>query len=149
MRPGEVQRIGMACATEQGVACLRDIIQTIEKHNEAFFPITEFRFIKGDGLVEPLLWPRKLFHCRAHGRRRTLPIPDRRLRPIYRAMAAAPLGQVAPDGHRELSAMYPKWSDFQAVRQQFDPQGRMLNAHLRKVVCQRLTQPPGTAPCPA
>ena len=43
-------------------------------------------------------------------------------------LASGNKGKVA-----ELSAMYPRWQDFQAVRRQFDPQGQMLNAHLRQL----------------
>jgi FAD/FMN-containing dehydrogenase len=54
--------------------------------------------------------------------------------PIYRAHSGRPhWGKLHLMGTAELSAMYPKWQDFQQVRQQFDPQGRMLNAHLRKL----------------
>ena len=54
--------------------------------------------------------------------------------PIYRAHSGRPhWGKLHVMGTTELAAMYPKWQDFQQVRQQFDPQGRMLNAHLRKL----------------
>ena len=33
----------------------------------------------------------------------------------------------------ELQELYPCWDEFQAVRQQLDPQGRFLNSHLRSV----------------
>jgi hypothetical protein len=34
-----------------------------------------------------------------------------------------------------LSAqMYPKWDDFQAVRQHVDPSGRFLNGYLKRVL---------------
>ena len=34
---------------------------------------------------------------------------------------------------RELRDLYPHWDRFQAVRSSFDPQGRFLNAHLRRL----------------
>ncbi|HEX5310851.1 D-arabinono-1,4-lactone oxidase [Aquabacterium sp.] len=119
---------------EQGVACLRDIIQTIEKHNEAFFPI-EFRFIKGDGAWLSPFYGRESCSIAVHA---AADEPYQYLiddcAPIYRRHGGRPhWGKLHLMGTRELSAMYPKWSDFQAVRQQFDPQGRMLNAHLRKL----------------
>ncbi len=36
-------------------------------------------------------------------------------------------------GAVDLAPLYPRWADFAAVRQRFDPQGRLLNAHLRQV----------------
>lgn len=35
---------------------------------------------------------------------------------------------------RQLAPLYPHWDDFQRVRRRLDPQGRMLNAHLRAVL---------------
>lgn len=119
---------------EQGVACLRQILAAIEKHNEAFFPI-EFRFIKGD---DAWLSP---FHGRDSCSIAVHAAADeahdyliRDCAPIYRAHQGRPhWGKLHEMGYAELSAMYPRWQDFLAVRQQFDPQGRMLNAHLRKL----------------
>lgn len=34
----------------------------------------------------------------------------------------------------QLAPLYPRWDDFQRVRRRLDPQGRMLNAHLRAVL---------------
>lgn len=122
---------------EQGIACLRQIIAAIEKHNEAFFPI-EFRFIKGD---DAWLSP---FHDRDSCSIAVHAAADepydyliKDCAPIYRAHQGRPhWGKLHEMGFKELSAMYPRWADFQRVRQQFDPQGRMLNAHLRKLFVQ-------------
>ncbi len=119
---------------EQGVACLRAIIKAIEKHNEAFFPI-EFRFIKGDGAWLSPFHGRDCCSIAVHAAAEE---PYQYLiqdcAPIYRAHSGRPhWGKLHLMGTAELSAMYPKWQDFQQVRQQFDPQGRMLNAHLRKL----------------
>lgn len=119
---------------EQGIPCLRQIIAAIERHNEAFFPI-EFRFIKGD---EAWLSP---FHGRDSCSIAVHASADepwdylvKDCAPIYRAHNGRPhWGKLHEMGWTELSAMYPRWHDFQAVRKQFDPQGRMLNAHLRKL----------------
>lgn len=119
---------------EQGIACLRQIITAIEKHNEAFFPI-EFRFIKGDDAWLSPFQGRDSCSIAVHA---AADEPyDYLLKdctPIYRAHQGRPhWGKLHDMGFKELSTMYPRWTDFQAVRQQFDPQGRMLNAHLRKL----------------
>jgi hypothetical protein len=36
-------------------------------------------------------------------------------------------------GARELSKLYPKWDDFQAVRQKLDPSGLFMNDFLKKI----------------
>ncbi|MGH8541736.1 MAG: D-arabinono-1,4-lactone oxidase, partial [Stenotrophobium sp.] len=33
----------------------------------------------------------------------------------------------------QLGKLYPRWKDFLAIRQELDPAGRFLNAHLRSV----------------
>ena len=122
---------------DQGIACLREIILAIEKHNEAFFPI-EFRFIKGD---DAWLSP---FHGRDSCSIAVHAAADepydyliKDCTPIYRAHQGRPhWGKLHAMGAAELRAMYPRWQDFQSVRKQFDPQGRMLNAHLRKLFVQ-------------
>ena len=34
---------------------------------------------------------------------------------------------------RELTELYPRWEQFQSIRTRLDPQGRFLNAHLRRL----------------
>jgi len=36
-------------------------------------------------------------------------------------------------GHAELSQLYPRYEDFIAIRESLDPNGRMLNEHLKKL----------------
>lgn len=119
---------------ENGIACLRQVIDAIQQHNEAFYPI-EFRWVRGDGAwLSP-------FHgrdscsialhaaageaydyivqigasiCQAHGGR-----------PHW--------GKMHPLTAATLAPLYPRWRDFLALRQAFDPQGHMLNAHLRSL----------------
>ena len=43
-------------------------------------------------------------------------------------------GKVHTLDARRLSALYPRhWQDFQEVRAALDPQGRLLNAHLKQI----------------
>lgn len=119
---------------ENGMACLRQVIDAIQQHNEAFYPI-EFRWVRGDGAwISP-------FHgrdscsialhaaageaydyivqigariCQAHGGR-----------PHW--------GKMHPLTAATLAPLYPRWREFLALRKAFDPQGRMLNAHLRSL----------------
>jgi FAD/FMN-containing dehydrogenase len=54
--------------------------------------------------------------------------------PIFRAHGGRPhWGKLHASSATELASAYPRWADFQRVRRHFDPQGRMLNDHLRKV----------------
>ena len=34
----------------------------------------------------------------------------------------------------ELAGLYPRWSDFQEIRRELDPDGVFMNEHLRRVL---------------
>ncbi|MEE8245145.1 MAG: D-arabinono-1,4-lactone oxidase, partial [Pseudomonadales bacterium] len=42
-------------------------------------------------------------------------------------------GKVHSLGAAELTKLYPRFKEFQEIRQSLDPQGRLLNDHLRKL----------------
>lgn len=119
---------------ERGIACLREIVATLEKRNEVFFPI-EFRYIRGD---EAWLSP---FHLRdscsiachaAHDEAYDYLVAE--LGPVFRRHGGRPhWGKLHDLGAPQLQALYPRFADFQRLRRQLDPQGRMLNAHLSKL----------------
>ena len=54
------------------------------------------------------------------------------IEPIFWKYGGRPhWGKVHSLGADELTKLYPKFGDFQALRQKLDPTGRMLNDHLR------------------
>ncbi len=119
---------------EQGVACLREVLATLEKRDDVFFPI-EFRFIAGD---DAWLSP---FHGRdscsiavhaAHDEPWEYLVKD--VGAVYRRHAGRPhWGKLHDRTAAELRALYPRWDDFQQVRRELDPTGRMLNPYLRRL----------------
>lgn len=119
---------------EQGLSCLREIIATLEQRNEVFFPI-EFRYVKGD---EAWLSP---FHRRdscsiachaAHDEAHDYLL--RELGPVFRRHAGRPhWGKLHDLDRAALQALYPRFADFDQLRQRLDPQGRLLNKHLARV----------------
>ena len=42
-------------------------------------------------------------------------------------------GKIHSLGTEQLAGLYPRFDEFNAIRKALDPQGRLLNAHLRKV----------------
>lgn len=117
---------------EEGIACLREVIAALEKRNEVFFPM-EFRFVKGDDAWLSPFYKRDscsiAVHA-AHGEPYDYLLSD--IGPIFRKHGGRPhWGKLHNLGAKELAALYPRWNDFLALRQQMDPKGRMLNAHLR------------------
>ncbi len=119
---------------EAGLACLKDVVAAIERHNEAYFPI-EFRYVKGDDAWLSPFHDRDSCSIAAHaafGEPHDYLLTD--LGPIYRRHGGRPhWGKLHRYRTTELAAAYPRWQDFQALRRQIDPQGRMLNAHLAQL----------------
>lgn len=117
-----------------GVACLREIVATLERRNEVFFPI-EFRWIKGDGAWLSPFFARDScsIACHAmHGEPHDYLVGD--LGPVFRKHGGRPhWGKLHDLDRTRLTALYPRFEDFQRIRRQLDPQGRMLNAHLTKL----------------
>jgi FAD/FMN-containing dehydrogenase len=119
---------------EQGVACLREVLATLEKRDDVFFPI-EFRFIAGD---DAWLSP---FHGRdscsiavhaAHDEPWDYLVKE--IGPVFRRHAGRPhWGKLHDRTAGELRALYPRWNDFQQVRRELDPNGRMLNPYLKQL----------------
>lgn len=134
VRPTRFNETEWHLPREQALPCLREVLAKLESRNEVFFPL-EFRFIRRD---EAWLSP---FHGRdccsiavhaAAGEAWAYLIDD--FAPIFRAHQGRPhWGKLHRLTEAELSKVYPRWGDFQALRRRFDPQGRLLNAHLRQV----------------
>lgn len=134
VRPTRFNETEYHVPREAGIACVKEIIAALEKRNEVYFPM-EFRFVKGD---DAWLSP---FHMRdscsiavhaAHGEAHDYLVTE--LGPIFRKHGGRPhWGKLHNLTAKELVALYPRWKDFLALRQQMDPQGRMLNPHLRSM----------------
>lgn len=121
---------------EHGADCLREILRTIiDKEVDVVFPL-EYRYVRRDDtwlsmssgdedhaaisihrtagqdfkpyfeLIEPIFWK---FGGRPHW------------------------GKIHSLGAKQLADLYPHFKAFQAVRSEVDPDGRMLNDHLRKI----------------
>ena len=117
---------------EAGIACVREIIKTLERRNEVFFPL-EFRFVQADDAWLSPFYRRDscsiAVHA-AHGEPFDYLMSE--LGPVFRKFGARPhWGKLHNFSAAELAALYPRWQDFQALRREMDPRGRMLNPHLR------------------
>ena len=123
-----------ALPRENAVAAVRAAKAALERHPVSF-PI-ELRFSAGD---DALLSP-------AHGRDSTFVavhvFRSMAFEPAFREVEAA-MGELGGRPHwgkrsflgaRELAPRYPRWDDFQAIRQRLDPEGRFANAWIRDVL---------------
>jgi FAD-linked oxidoreductase len=134
VRPTRFQETEWHLPRERALTCLKAVVAKLESRNEVFFPL-EFRFIRRDtAWLSP-------FHARdccsiavhtAVDETWQYLIDD--FTPIFRAHQGRPhWGKLHPLKEVDLAQLYPRWADFQTVRRRFDPQGRLLNAHLRQV----------------
>jgi FAD-linked oxidoreductase len=121
---------------EAGPACLREILDTIKKRNLPMcFPL-EYRHVKGDDI-----WL-SMYEGQAGAAISVHQFGDldykavfAEIEPIFWKYAGRPhWGKLHTLSAKQLSALYPRhWQDFQEVRRELDPEGKMLNEHLRSV----------------
>ena len=120
----------------QGPDCLREILAAVRKSSiRTLFPI-EYRTVAAD---EAWLSP---FYGRASASisiHQYHSVDYRELfdlvEPIFWKYGGRPhWGKLHRLSAKELAPLYPKWDDFQRVRRRLDPQGRMLNEHLRRAL---------------
>ncbi|QTD46303.1 D-arabinono-1,4-lactone oxidase [Ottowia testudinis] len=120
---------------DAGIACAKEIIATLEKRNEVFFPM-EFRFVAADDTawLSPF-YQRASCSIAVHAAaEEAYDYLVSEIGPIYRKYGGRPhWGKLHSLKAPELTALYPRFKDFLALRQELDPQGRFLNPHLRQL----------------
>jgi FAD-linked oxidoreductase len=119
---------------EQGIACVREVIQTLEQRNDVFFPM-EFRFVKSDDAWLSPFYQRESCSIAIHAAAgEAYDYLVTAIAPVFRKYQGRPhWGKLHAHTAHDFAVLYPKWKDFLDVRRQFDPTGRMLNPHLRQV----------------
>lgn len=118
------------------VAALRETLTTIESHaRDVFFPI-EARIIAPDDAWLSPFYGRESGSIAVHAWYRN----DNRFlfdlfEPIARRHGGRPhWGKLHSLKYRDLKALYPRFAEAMDVRRSIDPQGRMLNKHLRELL---------------
>ena len=121
---------------EQLLPTLRKVRETVEsKHPEIFFPI-EVRVVKGDDAwLSPFAGHESSGSIAVHHYHLEDPLPYfADIEPLYRASGGRPhWGKMNTLGVADFAALYPRWNDFQRVREELDPEGKMLNPYLKQV----------------
>lgn len=117
-----------------GIECVKEVIAKLEQRNEVFFPL-EFRFVKADDAWLSPFYQRDTCSIAVHAAQgEPYDYLTREIGPIFRKFQGRPhWGKLHNFSAKELAALYPRWYDFQEIRRSFDPQGRMLNPHLRQL----------------
>jgi FAD-linked oxidoreductase len=136
IRNGRFNEMEYSVPLEAGADCLREILRTIiDKEIDVVFPL-EYRYVKRDDT-----W---LSMSAGHEDHAAISIhrmagEDFRpyfdlIEPIFWKYGGRPhWGKVHSLGKAQLEQLYPKFRDFQALRAELDPAGRMLNPHLKKI----------------
>lgn len=119
---------------EQGLPCLRAVVAQLEKRNEVFFPL-EFRWVRADHAWLSPFFERDSCSVAVHakaGEAHDYLLGE--IGPIFQRHGGRPhWGKLHMLGARELAALYPRFKDFQQLREQLDPRGRLLNSHLQQI----------------
>lgn len=121
---------------EVGVACYREIVELLRRERMAVcFPL-EFRRVKGDALWLSPFFGRDSVSISVHQHHRELFEPLFRLvEPVFWRYEGRPhWGKLHTLSASRLRGLYPRWSEFTALRERLDPQGKFLNPHLRQLL---------------
>lgn len=120
---------------ERGVDCLRQVCETIrERDINVFFPI-EFRYVAADDTLLSMFSGRPGASISVHQyyKQDYQPLFEA-TEPVLRECQGRPhWGKLHGLGATELRALYPGFDDFLAIRRELDPDGRLLNDHLKRL----------------
>jgi FAD-linked oxidoreductase len=121
---------------EAGADCVREILKTIyDQGIDVDFPL-EYRYV---GAEDPWLSMAYGDHPHATISIHRTAFEDYQpyfdiIEPIFWKYGGRPhWGKLHSLGHRELAQLYPRYRDFMGIRESLDPDGRMLNPHLRRL----------------
>ncbi len=120
---------------EDGLACFREVLNTIkEKNIDVIFPI-EYRYIKEDDIWLSQFYKRPGAAISVHN------FHDKPYMPYFAEMEAIfdryqgrpHWGKVHNKTEKEFAALYPQWEAFKELRQRLDPNRRFINKHLETI----------------
>jgi FAD-linked oxidoreductase len=121
---------------EVGPACLREVLHTIrERQLPVHWPL-EYRYVQRDDAWLSMFHERDGCSISVHQSAELdhRPVFDA-VEPIFWKYDGRPhWGKLHSLDAARLAPLYPRWRDFREVRRALDPEGRLLNAHLRTVL---------------
>ncbi len=116
-----------------GPDCLREILATIERESiDVAFPL-EYRIVDGDDTWLSMFagGPRVSISVHRMASKDYHPLFDW-IEPIFWKYNGRPhWGKVHTLGYEQLKYLYPRYDDFITLQASLDPEGRMLNDHLK------------------
>lgn len=118
-----------------GIDCLKEIIETMQRHQiSSFFPI-ECRFVKSDDIWLSPFYQQDSMSLSIHEyAKQDSKLLFELIEPIFKKYQARPhWGKVHNNTMAELAALYPKWQNFLSLREQLDPNNKFLNPYLEQM----------------
>ncbi len=136
LRHNRFNEMEYAVPLRNGTACLREILTAVmEQEIDVVYPL-EYRYVQGDETWLGMHSGHEDFaaisiHQQAGYDYKTyFDIAE----PIFWKYGGRPhWGKVHSLGREQLTKLYPRFEDFRKIRAELDPDGRMLNAHLKKL----------------
>lgn len=124
-----------AIPAERGPDCIREVAAYMRDSGVNFLFPLEYRYVAADDIWLSPFYQRDSVTISVHQYHRQ---PYAALfagaEAIFRRYEGRPhWGKLHTLGAAELSKLYPRWDDFQAVRRRLDPGGKLLNAHLKRI----------------
>ncbi|AVO38288.1 D-arabinono-1,4-lactone oxidase [Pukyongiella litopenaei] len=116
---------------ENGMKAVREVAALLNGDPDQYFPMEVRRVAQDDAWLSPFNdGPRMSVAVHAaHDEKIGHFFSE--LEPIFRKHGGRPhWGKLHSLGRDDLAALYPRFDDFNAIRRELDPEGRMLNAHL-------------------
>jgi FAD-linked oxidoreductase len=132
-RPVRFNEMEFHLPVENQLKALEEVVRTIEKERpDVFFPIEARRIAPDDAWLSPFQGGTRGSVAVHAYYRDDFSFLYSLVEPIFRRYEGRPhWGKLHTLRGQQLAALYPRWNDFLAVRQELDPEGRMLNPYLR------------------
>jgi FAD-linked oxidoreductase len=132
-RPVRFNEMEFHLPVENQLKALEEVVRTIEKERpDVFFPIEARRIAPDDAWLSPFQGETRGSVAVHAYYRDDFSFLYSLVEPIFRRYDGRPhWGKLHTLRGQQLAALYPRWRDFLAVRQELDPEGRMLNPYLR------------------
>lgn len=118
-----------------GADCIREIAEVIRTRNiHGVFPL-EFRFVKADDIWLSPFYKRDAVTISVHQyHRQNYDQLFQAAEAVFRRYGGRPhWGKLHTLKAPDFEALYPRWNDYLALRARLDPQGKLLNPHLKAI----------------
>jgi len=124
-----------AVPAANGIDCIREIAEVIRTRKIAgVFPL-EFRFVKLDDIWLSPFYKREAATISVHQyHRQSYDTLFQAAEAVFKRYGGRPhWGKLHTLGAKDFETLYPRWSDFRALRRRLDPQARLLNPYLKGI----------------